>query len=228
MSAATGAPAATDRSILPVGALPPQGVLARYTSALAHAGAPPVVTFEYAVEQFGARNLSQVHRIYRAGTNERDETTTIDGHQLLKSRIRIRRNVADQYAIANLAPRPDAYAFAFVEAQPVGDHLEYRFTTVPHNRTSFTVKAVVIDSQSFLPKAIDYSAVGATTVGDGTVQYARVGMYWLVREAAVSAKLGGKPARERITWGKYRFPRDLPPSTFAQPRPTLSPIPIAP
>jgi hypothetical protein len=37
--------------------------------------------------------------------------------------------------------------------------------------------------------------------------------------AAATAQVGGKPARERITWSDYRFPQSLPPSTFQPPQP---------
>ncbi|HEU5479434.1 MAG TPA: hypothetical protein VFU90_06350, partial [Candidatus Tumulicola sp.] len=66
---------------------------------------------------------------------------------------------------------------------------------------------------------IHFHTQGAGAHGTGEVQYAAFGPYWVPVVASVDASVGGKPARERITWGDYRFPEDLPPSTFQAPRP---------
>ena len=62
--------------------LEPATVLARYADALAALKHPAAISFEFSVEQLGLRNLEQTHRVYRSGSDERDETLSVDGYAL--------------------------------------------------------------------------------------------------------------------------------------------------
>jgi hypothetical protein len=66
---------------------------------------------------------------------------------------------------------------------------------------------------------VRFRTASADATGEGEVVYAPFGRYWMPVLATISANVKGKPARERITWGDYRFPEALPPSTFVPPRP---------
>jgi len=59
------------------------------------------------------------------------------------------------------------------------------------------------------------------------VTFGRVQKYWLVQTASATATYAKLAAEERITVSRYRFPTNLPPSTFARPRPlpTFHPAP---
>lgn len=196
-----------------------QYVLQRYALAIDAAPAPKYVVFTYAVSQLGPSNLEQRHTIYRSGNDVRDETLAVDGLALTRKVVRIARR-EDRYAVGRLAPRTVAYQMLFLRTVKDGTHVDYVYDVTPLLRQSGTsVDRMTIDGLRFLPRAIHFHTQGAGAHGTGEVQYAAFGPYWMPVVASVDASVGGKPARERITWGDYRFPEDLPPSTFQAPRP---------
>lgn len=200
-------------------------VLQRYALAIEAVVPPKNVVFTYAVSQLGPSNIEQRHRIYRSGTDVRDETLAVDGVALTRKIVRISRR-EDRYAIARLAPRTGAYQMLFLHPVQDGDHLDYVYETTPVVRQSGpVVDTVTIDGLRFLPRAIDFRTIAGDVSGSGEVRYASFAPYWMPVSATVDARVGGKPARERITWGEYRFPESLPPSTFSAPRPLPSGAP---
>ena len=202
--------------------LAPAGVLARYAIALAKQPAPHVISFEYVVEQTGARDLLQIHRVFRSGTNQRDEILSVDGRRLDPPAIRIRRGRRDRYAVAALAPKIDVYDFRFVGAMRVARHEDYVFATTPHAAGAFRVTRVTIDGASFLPTAIAF--VTDVHGGSGSVTFVRVDKYWVPAVATARATYAKLAAREKISFMMYRFPESLPPGTFAQPRRRDTPV----
>ncbi len=199
-----------------------QYVLQRYALALEGVVVPKNVVFTYAVSQLGPTTIEQRHRIYRSGNDVRDETLAVNGLALTHKVVRISRR-EDRYAVARLAPRIDGYQMLFLRAIGSGSHLEYVYDVTPLLRQSSTfVDRVTIDGLRFLPRAIHFHTVGSGARGTGEVEYAPFGEYWMPVAATVDASIVGKPARERITWGEYRFPEGLPPSTFQGPRPLPS------
>jgi hypothetical protein len=205
----------------------PAAVLAKYASALARLPAPRFERFEYSVEQVGPRNLSQTHRIYRAGRMQRDEILGVDGLTLKHPSIRIIRTRSDRYEIASVAPRAAAYAFAFVGTLGRGGGLAYVFRAEPRRRGAFSVRSLTIDAHRYLPTAISFTTAAGAVNANGRLVFGPVERYWLIREATVTAKIGQHQARERILWSKYDFPNYLPPSTFEQPRPLPTQTPSA-
>ncbi len=192
-----------------------QVVLERYTAALANAVAPKAEIFTYSVSQAGPSDIEQRHRIYRSGIEMRDETLEVNGVPLRHKIVRIARH-ADIYAVAALAPRTDAYELLFLDAVRDGNHLDYVYEAMPLIRSTsgFTIDRVTIDGESFLPRAVDFHSSGVTASGSGRIEFAPFGGYWMVTSASVSAVVAGGVARERITFGDYRFPAVLPRSTF--------------
>ncbi|MBV9278007.1 MAG: hypothetical protein JOZ97_07210 [Candidatus Eremiobacteraeota bacterium] len=206
-----------------------QLVVNRYLAALDQLGAPAFVVFSYRVSQAGAHNIEQTHRIYRAGTKERDETVSTEGDRVKIVRV---ESVADRYAVTRIAPRRAAYAFLFLEARRRGKHLEYVYATEPLASSSFTVTQVAIDGDTYLPSLIAYRSAVGRIRASGTIAYAKVGKYWVPTAATAAADIGGHPTRERIAWSSYSFPSSLPPSTFIQPKgltvPTIPPPSLSP
>ncbi|MEO6990012.1 MAG: hypothetical protein ABI346_04345 [Candidatus Baltobacteraceae bacterium] len=202
-------------------------VLAAYERAVTLVPTPKFVRFEYSVEQFGPRNLSQTHRIYRSGLMQRDEILVVDGTTLKHPTIRIIRDRSDRYAVENVAPRTTAYAFTYVGTVGRGAGLGYAFDVTPLRASAFAVRRVTIDARRFLPTAIAFATTAGRVRGEGRLLYGAFGRYWLVREATVTTKIADRNARERIAWSKYAFPANLPASTFAQPHPlaTFTPQP---
>jgi len=216
----------------PAAALSPAEVLGRYAAALRGVAVPHAMTFDYTVEQTGPRNLVQTHRIYRQGEAERDETLAVDGYTLKKPAIRIIVRKRERYAIARLAPKPGDYVFRFLGVSAHGRARRYVFSTTSRKPGALEVVRVEIDGRVFLPARIDYRMSGRALRGTTSIAFARVGSYWLVREAVSAATLAGDRAvRERIAWSVYAFPPDIPAAAFTNaptPRPVAAPLPIVP
>ncbi len=217
-------------SVLLVGAAAPaeldsQLVLARYASALAAQPAAQNLIFSYTLSQAGPHNIEQQHRIYRSGGRVRDETLTVDG-QGLKHKITRIAQYRDRYAIARLAPRETEYTFLFLSAARNGKHYDYTYEVVPLVKSRvFSVQKMTIDGTSFLPSMLQFSTSNGTIDGTGRIQYSRRGAHWVPTVVEVAAAIGGKPARERISFSAYAFPNRFPPSTFQPPKPLPVAIP---
>ncbi len=211
--------------VRPVAApLEPATVLVRYGEALAAVKHPGALSFEFSVEQLGLRNIEQTHRVYRSGHKERDETLSIDGYALKNPAVRIFRNRGYRYDIATLAPKPQAYDFAYSGVERVGNHYAYSFVTKLRGPASFSVTGVTIDGQSYLPSVLHFHATGGNARASGRLHYVGSQGSWVVSEATADALLpSGKLSHERIVWSKYRFPESLPPSTFREPA-SLEPL----
>ncbi len=199
-----------------------QEVLFRYLAALAKSTAPSVVVFDYSISQAGPRVIEQRHRVYRNGAVQRDEISYVDGQPIRPPNIRIIRH-EDRYSVKRLAPTPQGYFFLFQGVRKTGKHLAYLYRTVPLRTAAFAVESVTVDGLTYLPTAINFKTQSGIARGRGAVTYAKSDRYWVPVLATVTAKLGQHFARERIAWSGYRFPKNLPQSTFTQPRPLISP-----
>jgi hypothetical protein len=190
-------------------------VLRRYFVALEKLAPPPYVSYEYSIEQGGGTNISQVHRIYRAGRDVRDEALQENGRRLRRPRIQIRHDGVDRYALAAVAPTAARYTFAFTGVAKNGEHLAYTFRTEAKTAASFTIEEVTLDGASCLPTVLRFRTTAAGVQGHGTFFYAKADRYWMIREARVDAAYKDEPIGERIAWDAYRFPSSLPSATFA-------------
>lgn len=205
------------------GAAPPvqldsQLVVQKYVMALDAVTTPKNVVFAYTVSQLGPSNLEQRHRIYRSGSSVRDETIALDGVALRRKIVRISRR-QDRYAVDRLGPKAAEYQMLFLTSARDGTHFDYTFELTPLVRRAVpSVDSLTIDGARFLPRVIRFHTAAGDAQGTAQVRYAPFGPYWMPVLATIDARVGGKPARERITWEDYRFPERLPPSTFAAPR----------
>lgn len=197
-------------------------VVSNYAAALAGVRIPAAYTFEYSFEHHGERPQARHDRVYRQGERERDEIMSVNGQRLLSPQIRVFSGRRDRYAIARIAPNPDAYAFTYAGVQKNGRHLDYIFDAVARVPSNYTVTQVTIDGETFLPRKVTFRTQSGTTVGTGAVTYGKAEHYWMPLSASARAEVGGKLQTERILWGHYRFYASLPRSTFAQPRPLPS------
>jgi len=204
--------------------LPPDVVLARYATALAAVTAPPVFSVDYTLEQSGTREVEQMHRVFRSGANERDETLDVDGRKLDPPTTRIFRGRRDHYTVALLAPAPARYTFAYLGPHRDGHHLDYVFDATAKVSGAYRVTRVTIDGITFLPSAIDFTS---GEDGVGSVTFGREGKWWVPFEVTGRATIDGLEATERLTFSNYRFPQALPPGTFAGPRPLPSFRPVS-
>ncbi|HZZ64636.1 MAG TPA: hypothetical protein VFE17_03990 [Candidatus Baltobacteraceae bacterium] len=217
VSLRAGAQAAAPR------ALDSQVVLNRYAARLLREEGPKVLVFSYTVSQAGPRAIEQTHRMYRSGDLVRDETIMSDG--VPKKDIRIAR-YRNRYTLDNLAPRTTQYAFLFERSARSGGSLSYTYRAVPLGAVgAFVIDAMTIDGRSYLPLEIHFHTAAASSSGHGAIAFARSGKYWVPFSATVDARIAGKPARERITFGAYQFPASLPKATFRSPRPLRTPVP---
>ncbi len=216
VAAATPAP---KPSALP--ALAPAAVVAKYATALKAIKEPRVFSVEYTVEQTGTRSLEQTHRIYRSGTDERDETLAVNGTRPATPVVRIFRRPY-RYTVAALAPKPSAYDFSYAGPHKDGKHVDYVFDVTPKSGApAFAFTQVTIDGVSFLPVAVSFAT--HQHAGSGQVTFSKWDRWWVARSAAAQANVGHGVAREHLTFAHWRFPAALPPSTFAAPRALPSP-----
>lgn len=200
-----------------VGAAPldSQVVLANYQAALRKLETPKYSIYSFTVSQAMPIGIEQRHVVYRSGNDVRDESWPIGTGHPVKHAVSVGRR-EDTYAIARLAPQRSSYEMLFVRVASVDGYPVYVFDTIPYAKSSsgFSVTQVSIDAARFLPRAIDFVTASGDTVGHGELRYTAVGKYWVPLSATVTALLDGKPARERIAWGDFRFPPSLPASTF--------------
>ncbi len=193
-------------------------VLAKYAKALAAVVRPHAISFSYTVEQLGLRNMEQTHRVYRSGLDERDETLGVDGYTLPRPSVRIIANRTYRYDIKAVAPAPSSYRFVYTGKFVHGRSFTYVFRTAAYGTPAFRVTGIEIDGTHFLPSLVRFTMTSADVRGHGEIAYMSDGLYWVVRDAQVSAQLAsGTLAHEHIAWGDYSFPVALPPSTFDAP-----------
>ena len=138
----------------PPPAIAPASLLARYAVALAANPTPPVITFEYTLDQTGAHDIQQTHRVFRSGLSERDELLTTDGKRLNPPSIHIFLGHRNRYAIEALAPRPEAYTFRYVASVHDGHHVDEVFATTPRSASNVRVAQVTIDGVTALPNLV--------------------------------------------------------------------------
>ncbi len=201
-------------TVAPPPTLPPAVVLFHYARALETVAVPTTLSFQYTIEQLGGPDLEQTHRVYRSGTDVRDETLTSDGDRIVPPRVRIVHGKRDRYAVTNIAPRPDAYDFAYVGPHTVGSHVEYIFRTTPKVPGPFMVTQVAIDGVKFLPRVVEFRTMRDGVVGHGAITYGPSGKYWIPATATATAREANRTTRETIVFSAYDFPTALPPGTF--------------
>jgi len=193
-----------------------QLVLQRYEARMAAHKDPRTLIFMYSVSQAGPQDIDQTHRVYRSGDLVRDETLVVDGVKQTFTRIARYRN---RYTLQSVAPRATRYTFLFVRAIRMSTRFDYLYRAVAIGApTAFTVTAMTIDGQTYLPREIRFHSTGAGARGDGTLTFIAAGKYWVPASVAVQGSVNGRAARERIVFGAYQFPAALPRSTFQSPR----------
>jgi hypothetical protein len=126
-------------------------VTAHYLTALAKLKHAKTVSFEYALEQLGLHTMEQTHRVYRSGSNERDETLVIDGIKLNAPAVRIITGRNPHYDIAVVTPRPETYRFTPVAAPKTSTGVyTYVFHVAPRAPRAFAVTAIELDGRTYL------------------------------------------------------------------------------
>jgi hypothetical protein len=202
-----------------------QYVLQRYASAIANVAVPKTMIYSYTVSQVGPNNIEQHHRLYRSGTDVRDETLTVDGMALRRKIVRFSHR-QDRYTVARFAPHADAYEMLFLGTAKDGHHIDYVYETTPLNHPAGAwIERLTIDGINFLPRVVRFHTGGIDATGTGEIVFGPFGKYWMPVAALAVAHVKGKPARERITWSDYRFPQTLPASTFQAPQPLVHATP---
>ncbi len=202
--------------------LAPAVVLERYAAALEKARDPQVLTFDYTLEQTGPRTDTQTHRVFRSGSDERDETFTHDGKPIPKPIVRIFRGRRNRYTVGALAPRVADYIFDFAGVHKDARHLDYVFRLTPKSARQFAITEVTIDGVRFLPLSVAFET--ALNEGAGSITFGSNSRWWVPYVATAHAMIADDAATEKLTFYTYRFPSTLPPSTFTQAhRPLLLP-----
>jgi hypothetical protein len=208
------------RAAAPLHRLDSQIVLERYELEMTDLAQPKSMIFTYNISQAGPTNIEQQHRLYRSGIQVRDETISVDGQPLKDKVVRIERR-EDRYAIERVAPRPAEYELVFLHAIKRGGHYDYEYEATPLGPWlgGFAVTRMIVDGLRDLPRTIYFRTSAANARGEGEIDYGPASGHWVPLAATVDATVRGKPARERIVWSDYSFPKELPPSTFHTARP---------
>ncbi len=203
---------------------PPAAVVTRYENALGAVKEPHTFTVEFTLEQTGTRSLEQTHRIFRAGTDERDEIIAVNGTRATNASVRIFHGRPYRYAVTKLAPRSAQYDFAYVGPHKSGRHVDYVFRLTPKTPKGFRFTQVAIDGLTYLPSSVAFVS-GPNAAG--SVAFGKSEKYWVATAAGASAHGTRGIAHERLTFTNWRFPKTLPRSTFAvaRPLPTVPPAP---
>jgi hypothetical protein len=218
------AAAGANPSPSPVPLLSPAAVLAKYRTALAALKEPRDFVFEYTMQQTGRRTIEQTHRVFRSGKDERDETLAVNGTHSIAPVVRIFRGRPYRYSVTALAPRLPVYDFTFAGLHRDGKHQDYVFALSPKKpKPGITFTQVTIDGVNFLPQSVAFT--GDQHAARGSVTFSKADRYWVARGANAQANEPGGVAHERLAFANWRFPKALPRSTFAVPRPlpTLRP-----
>ena len=209
---------------LAVAAPSPDAIIARYTAALAAFHSPRVLTFEYTLDQSGAKSAVQYHRVFRVGNDERDELLALDGKKLSPPTVRVFHGRRNRYTVEALAPTTVAYTFRYVGARKSARHQDFVFATVPKGAaTAFRVSQLVVDGVTYLPGSIAFATTAHA--GHGSIAFGGSRKNWVVTAAEAHAMYANLPSSERLSFTRYRFPVTLPSSTFAVPRPLPSVVP---
>ncbi len=226
LAAAPHAAGARPTTPAPAPTLAPPSVLERYDDALAALKEPAVFAFEYTLEQTGTRTIDQTHRVFRSGTNERDETLAVNGVRSTAPVVRVFRGRRYRYTVRALAPTASAYEFSYTGPHRDGKHIDYVFALAPTRAPgAIRFTSVTVDGLTFLPRSVSF--VARVRAASGTVTFTKADRYWVASTAFAQAKLSGGVARERLHFTSWRFPAALPASTFAVPRP-LPTTPVLP
>ncbi len=201
--------------LMGVAPLDSQTVLTQYQAALRALETPKYSIYSYVVSQAVPTSIEQRHIVYRSGESVRDESWPVGTGRPAKHVVSVGKR-EDVYAIARLAPRRSSYEMLFERVSQVDGHLVYIFATIPYVKSTsgFTVTQVAIDATRFLPRALSFTTSNGVNMGHGELRYTPAGAYWVPLAASVTVLLDGKPAREHISWGDFRFPPSLPASTF--------------
>lgn len=200
----------------------PPAVVAKYTAALAQLREPRVFTVDFTLEQTGTRTLEQTHRVFRSGTDERDETIAVNGNRSKTPVVRFFHNRPYRYTVAALSPRAAAYVFTYAGPHTDGKHVDYVFDLAPKSAVypAFAFTQITIDGVTFLPQSVSF--VFRQHDGRGRVTFAKAERFWMARTATAEATVPGGIAHERLSFARWRFPKTLPRSTFVPPRPLPS------
>lgn len=201
--------------------LTPEDVIARYQHALALAKGPAAYICEYSIVDRGTHPAESTHRIFREGGRERDELVSYNGQALGHPAVRIFARRVDPYAVTQLAPRPEAYAFTYVGAAHKGRNIQYVFNAFARGTPPYEVTQLTIDGSTFLPLSISFRTHSKNGDGSGEVTYQKVDRYWMPQTASARAEVNGNLETERIVWSSFQFYPNLPLSTFAVPTAVL-------
>lgn len=197
--------------------LTPEDVIARYQHALTLAKGPPAYICEYSIVDRGMHPTESTHRIFREGGRERDELISYNGQALGHPEVRIFARRVDPYAVGQLAPRPETYAFTYVGVAHHGRSVEYVFNAFAGGTPPYEVTQLTIDGNTFLPLKITFRTHSKAGEGRGEVTYQKVDRYWMPQTASARAEVNGNLETENIAWSNFQFYPNLPLSTFAVP-----------
>ncbi len=189
--------------------------LEKYHAAMASLGQPPNMVFTYAETRTGpSRIVTGVHRVYRdSAGDQRNDTMEINGSPIRPPLTRTYQRTTWPYFADEFSASAADYDAHFVGAATVNGRRGYSFQMKRHISAVFEVTELDLDTASGLPLRIGYAVQSGTCDGQGTLEYAPAGAYWLPTLATAECATGksAEPSyKHTIRFSDYSFPVSIP------------------
>lgn len=205
----------------------PDALVAQYRLAIQILKQPPNMVVEYTETRSGpTRVVTENHRLYRdAAGHERNETTAINGLPFTRPKASIYLRLAWAYGADKFFVDPDLYQIAPRAAVDIGGHKAYSYAVVLKEAAAFAVTSLELDARNGLPLRERFVATSPTCSATGSIEFGRVGGYWLPRIVSVTCPVASSPDaavitpaaasyRDTIRFSSYSFPDAIPAQVF--------------
>lgn len=192
--------------------------LTRYRAALDRLKPLGNIVFMYVESRSGpTRALEEEHRVYRrADGEERNETTAVNGAQVVPAIVRYSSKPVWPYDVHSFVVDTSEYNVVRLSNAVVGGKRALAFSTVRTTTGDFSVTGLYLDPLRYLPVRETFAVTGGGCTGTGTIDFAPVGGRWLPASVSVSCSVTQDEAsfKEKITFSDYTFVQTLPPDVF--------------
>jgi len=181
---------------------------------------PPLgnVVFRYSESRSGpTRAIAEEHRVYRRDDGEeRNETTTVNGTQVVPAIVRFVSQPVWPYDVREFVVDSPTYNVLPLGTTVVGGRRALGFSTVRATPGDFAITGLYLDTARYLPLRETFEVSGGGCAGSGSIDFGPVGSQWLPSLASVTCSVApdGTSFKESITFSEYAFPATLPPDVF--------------
>jgi hypothetical protein len=189
--------------------------LEKYHAAMASFNEPANMVFTYAETRTGpARIVTGVHRVYRdSAGDQRNDTMEINGSPVRPPLTRTYQRTTWPYFADEFSASATDYDARFIGAATVNGRRSYSFQMKRRTSATFEIVELDLDTATGLPLRVAYTVQSGTCDGQGTLEYAPAGPYWLPTLATAECTTGksAEPSyKHAIRFSDYAFPVSIP------------------